>query len=149
MIPNYIREMRLSDRDELYAIVTASLDEEYLPDVFYAFSESWPEGQFVSCDFSGRPLGLICSARLADGGVRIMLFAVSPGCRGCGIGTKLLERTLMQARMEMRRYVTLEVRKENMRARAFYSRFGFRESDPLEGYYNDRGDGVRMMLFLS
>ncbi len=149
MIPYYIRRMEARDSEAMFAIARTALDEQFLPDVFLTLSQSWAEGQFVACDFSGHPIGFVCSARIDGGGVRIMLFAVAPGYQGLGIGTRLVEKTILQARLEMRRFITLEVRKENLRARRFYSRFGFSATDYLPAYYNDGGDAVRMDMFLS
>lgn len=140
----YIREMRMSDMNDLYDITLLSLDEAFLPDVFYGFYGTWPEGQFVSADLTGRPTGYICSSRLMDGGVRVMMFAVHPNHRGKGIGTALLNSLIERCRMSGYRYITLEVRKENRKARQFYQKNGFIETGTLDHYYRDGGDGVRM-----
>ena len=139
-----IREMRMSDMNDLYDITLLSLDEAYLPDVFYGFYGTWPEGQFVSTDFTGRPTGYICSSRLMDGGVRIMMFAVHPNHRGRGTGTALIDSLIRRCRMCGYRYITLEVRKENRKARGFYKKLGFVETGTLEHYYRDGGEGIRM-----
>ena len=144
-----IRSMRLDDMNDLYDITLMSLDESFLPDVFFGFYQQWPEGQFVSCDFAGKAIGYLCSVRLADGGVRIMMFAVHPTYRGQGKGRELLDALITRARMQRIRYITLEVREENLPARKFYKGKGFVEVSTLRGYYSDGGNGIRMDLFIS
>lgn len=144
-----IRPMRYEDMNDLYDITLMSLDEAFLPDVFFGFYQQWPEGQFVSSDFLGRAVGYLCAVRLLDGGARIMMFAVHPSLRGRGKGTELLDALIMRARMEGMRYITLEVREENLSARKFYKGKGFIEVSVLERYYSDGGSGIRMDLFLS
>lgn len=143
-----IRPMRLSDAEEMYKIAARSLSETYVPDMFFGFLEQWRSGQFVSCDFLGNVIGFICCTRLYDGGCRIMLFAMDPLWQGKGKGTELLEALRRQAIMERIRYITLEVRAENVRARSFYRKHGFMDLDTMYGYYNDGGDAVRMDLFI-
>ena len=78
-----------------------------------------------------------------------MLFAMDTSVQGRGKGSELLDALIMQARMDRIRYITLEVRAENSRARSFYKKHGFMELDTMPYYYNDGGDAVRMNLFLS
>lgn len=144
-----IRPLQFDDMNDLYDITLMSLDEAFLPDVFFGFYQQWPEGQFVSCDFRNKPLGYLCSVRLIDGGARIMMFAVHPYFRGQGKGTELLNALISRARMECLRYITLEVREENYASRKFYREKGFVEVDTLYRYYSDGGTGIRMDLFLS
>ena len=144
-----IRPMRQSDITEMHGIALRSLDENYLPEIFYEFYAMWSSGQIVSCDFLGKPIGFICCTKLMDGGCRIMLFAVDAQWRGRGKGSELLDAVKRVAVMERIRYITLEVRAENIKAQAFYRRHGFIELDRMRSYYNDGGDAVRMYLFLS
>ena len=144
-----IRPMRRDDLNDLYDITLMSLDEAFLPDVFFGFYQQWPEGQFVSCDFLNKAIGFLCSVRLMDGGARVMMFAMHPNYRGRGKGTELLNALMARARMEGIRYITLEVREENLSARKFYKGKGFIEVGTLERYYSDGGSAIRMDLFLS
>ena len=144
-----IRPMRRDDLNDLYDITLMSLDEAFLPDVFFGFYQQWPEGQFVSCDFLNKAIGFLCSVRLMDGGARVMMFAMHPNYRGRGKGTELLNALMTRARMEGIRYITLEVREENISARKFYKGKGFIEVGTLERYYSDGGSAIRMDLFLS
>ena len=144
-----IRPMRMTDCTDLYNIALRSLDEIFLPEVFYGFYNQWQNGQIISCDFLGKPIGFICCTRLYDGGCRVMLFAMDPTYQGKGKGRELLEALIRQARMERIRYITLEVRAENTRAKMFYKKHGFIELETMPCYYSNGGDAIRMDLFLS
>ena len=144
-----IRPMRTTDCTDMYNIALRSLDEIFLPEVFYGFYNQWQNGQIISCDFLGKPIGFICCTRLYDGGCRVMLFAMDPMHQGKGKGRELLEALIRQARMERIRYITLEVRAENARAKMFYKKHGFIELDTLPCYYSNGGDAIRMDLFLA
>ena len=144
-----IRSLRMDDMNDLYDITLMSLDESFLPDVFFGFYQQWPEGQFVSCDFLGRAIGYLCAVRLTDGGARVMMFAMHPDYRGKGKGSELLNALVTRARMEGMRYITLEVRQENLSARKFYKGRGFIEVGTYDRYYSDEGSAVRMDLFIS
>ena len=133
----------------MYDIALRSLDEIFLPEVFYGFFNQWQNGQIISCDFLGKPIGFICCTKLYDGGCRVMLFAMDPSSQGRGRGTELLNGLIRQARMERIRYITLEVRAENARARSFYRKHGFIELETLHCYYSNGGDAIRMDLFLA
>ena len=144
-----IRPMRPTDCEDMYNIALRSLKEIFLPEVFYGFFNQWQNGQIISCDFLGKPIGFICCTRLYDGGCRIMLFAMDPPFQGRGRGAELLESLIRQARMERVRYITLEVRADNPRARTFYKKHGFIELETMPYYYNDGVDAIRMDLFLA
>lgn len=144
-----IRSMRLNDMNDLYDITLMSLDQAFLPDVFFGFYQMWPEGQFVSSDFIGKAIGYLCSVKTESGGARIMMFAVHPQYRGRGLGTELMDALILRARMEGLRYITLEVREENISSRKFYKGRGFIELEVLNRYYSDGGNGIRMDLILN
>lgn len=120
------------------------MDEYFEPSIFDYFYSQWPTGQFVACDYVGKPVGFICATRLRDNRARIMLFAVQPEYRNKGIGKQLLDSFRMRAMMEGMSAITLEVRTTNVPARKFYRKNGFTETMLLKNYYRDGGEGVRM-----
>lgn len=74
----------------------------------------------------------------------IELLAVQRGWRRHGIGRELLDWQVASARTAGIRYLTLEVRKSNTKAQAFYRDCGFEARDIVTGYYNNREDALRM-----
>ena len=73
---------------------------------------------------------------------RIYSVAVSPRHRGHGIATQLL-RTLIRRRKKDTDTISLEVREDNLPARRFYEKHGFRPVQILPQYYADGATGIR------
>jgi ribosomal-protein-alanine N-acetyltransferase len=86
--------------------------------------------------------GLFALAPDAD----LQTIAVSPGAHGLGIGTRLLESLLDQARAAGCRQMMLEVRSDNAAAIAMYSRFGFEQISVRRDYYAPSVDALIMRL---
>jgi len=141
-----IKDYDPRDRERLYAIMCASLDESYEVEMLYYFHVQWPDGQLVACDFTGMPIGLISTLKENTDHARIMMFAVDEGYRSIGVGSGLLIRLKRVAMMQGIRRISLEVRPSNTRAINLYKHHGFITSEMLRSYYNDGGDAVRMVL---
>jgi [ribosomal protein S18]-alanine N-acetyltransferase len=76
---------------------------------------------------------------------RLYSLAVDPQQRGRGIGG-LLVRQLAEQLSSAITVLSLEVRSDNLAARALYERLGFTLYENLPGYYLDGGDGVRLRV---
>ena len=76
---------------------------------------------------------------------RLYSLAVDPQQRGRGIGG-LLIRQLAEHLSPAITVLSLEVRSDNLAARALYERLGFTLYENLPGYYLDGGDGVRLRV---
>ena len=74
----------------------------------------------------------------------LLLFAVRPDGRRRGLGSQLLEWLEATAIVAGVERIQLEARIDNVPARAFYRRHGYRETGVLAGYYNGREDAVAM-----
>ena len=61
-----------------------------------------------------------------------------------GIGMRLLNEFLEQARAEGGRAVFLEVRESNASARALYRKAGFKETGGRTGYYSDPAEDAKL-----
>lgn len=79
---------------------------------------------------------------------RIYTIAVDPAARGLGLATRLLEAAEEQARCSGLAAMSLEVAVENGAARALYAKLGYAEIEPLPEYYEDGGDGLRLLKAL-
>ena len=78
----------------------------------------------------------------------IVSLAVAPAARRAGTASALMRRTLAGLRSGRVRRAFLMVRESNAAARAFYQRFGFRRARRVRHYYENREDGIRMILDL-
>lgn len=140
-----IRQAGEWDTEKVFSIMNGNLDDYFSPDVINFFRMQWPTGQFIAEDFHGNPVGAICGSRLDGGRASISLFAVSGNHRGKGIGTQLLEAFRRRCLMEGMSTIQLEVRVTNTNAIRFYEKNGFVKTEYLQSFYNDGGDGYRMV----
>lgn len=74
----------------------------------------------------------------------INLLAVQKSSRRRGIGRNLLDWQVASARTAGIRYLTLEVRKSNSAALAFYRDCGFELRETVTRYYNNQEDALRL-----
>jgi [ribosomal protein S18]-alanine N-acetyltransferase len=88
---------------------------------------------------------LTCPCR---GGAELVSIAVDPAARGQGAASALMESTLRRLRDAGITRLMLTVRVTNLRALRFYKRYGFRKTSLVRGYYEDGGDGWRMVKLL-
>lgn len=83
----------------------------------------------------GSSLVAFLAARVVADELEILNLAVEPFHRGRGIGALLLRLTLTEAGRCGARNAWLEVRDSNLRARAFYRNFGFKETYRRRRFY--------------
>jgi len=77
--------------------------------------------------------------------LHVLNLAVARRVRRRGVGAALMAAALHLARREGLATVTLEVRRSNAGAQAFYREFGFREIGVRAGYYPDTGEDALVM----
>ena len=82
--------------------------------------------------------------KYGDEEAHLMLLAIDPGHRRCGIGRELVDWLERSAQVAGVGRITLEARASNEAARAFYRRLGYAQSQVLPGYYGGRETSVRM-----
>ena len=81
--------------------------------------------------------------------LQVMNIATEPAARRRGYGRALLGDLIQTGQSRGVRWVTLEVRRSNVAARALYGAFGFEEQGIRQRYYSDNGeDAVVMHLAL-
>ncbi|HEY3497223.1 MAG TPA: ribosomal protein S18-alanine N-acetyltransferase [Polyangiaceae bacterium] len=94
------------------------------------------------------PTGFVLTWQAADE-THLLDLVVAPEARRNGVGRRLLEKVVAEARALSSRVVLLEVRAGNTAARALYHSAGFVESGVRRGYYSDKEeDAVLMCLEL-
>ena len=112
-----------------------------------AFTDPWSASEFqqlarsarsifiVAADSGGGSLGgyVIVAAVLDE--AEVLNLAVSPSCRGLGVGGMLLDAALSEAAAAGATSVFLEVRESNVAARALYASRGFTEISRRSRYY--------------
>lgn len=76
--------------------------------------------------------------------VRIYSLAVMPAFRGGGLGRRLVDHAISEAKRRGALYVSLEAEREDRRLVRWYARFGFETVRILPDYYAVGQDAVRM-----
>ena len=145
--------MTANDVDDVFAVLNLNLGEYFAPEVIQFFLAQWPDGQFVAESLTGQVVGALCGSKLAGNRASVSLLAVNSSMRGKGAGTSLmasLRRACMMngigtCMMNGIGTIQLEVRTTNEDAIRFYKRLGFSVSEFLPSFYNDGGDGYRMV----
>ncbi|MBI4743264.1 MAG: ribosomal protein S18-alanine N-acetyltransferase [Actinobacteria bacterium] len=112
------------------------------------FSQPWTIGMFVS-ELRRKDLGIYFVAKtgkkvIGYGGLitigdegHIMNLAVDNKFQNQGVGSLLLLNLINAAVKKGAKRLTLEVRKSNSKAQAFYRKFGFSETGIRKEYYHD------------
>ena len=142
--PIYIREMYSEDILDVISIERLS------------FSTPWSEASFQSeiynrcsilkvAELNGIIAGYICARHIADE-CHLLNMAVRPGYRRHGIATILLKDAIEDLRESGCRFLFLEVRESNYRARRLYEKFGFKTIGLRKNYYVYPDDNAVIMM---
>lgn len=80
--------------------------------------------------------------KYGDDDAHLFLLAVDPGRRRRGLGSKMLSWLEHSAETAGLGCIRVEARGENLTARSFYDRLGYRETGLIKGYYQGAEDAV-------
>ncbi len=143
---------RLADLEALYALERQSFPAH---DAFsrsqFRYLLSNPRASFHLVRRDGRIVGsaILLRRRTRTGlAGRLYSLAVSPDCRGQGLGRVLMDDVLAACRREGIGRLALEVRADNAPAIALYRKYGFCTAHRLPDYYGARQDGLKMVAEL-
>ncbi|MDF1506324.1 ribosomal protein S18-alanine N-acetyltransferase [Roseisolibacter sp. H3M3-2] len=120
------------DVEAVAAIERASFGDPWSRDSFASLVHN-PDAFFAVAD-DGAPLGYVVAWFVLDEG-EVANVAVAAAARGRGIGARLLDAALDEARRRGAAQVFLEVRESNAVARRLYESRGFEELGRRRRYY--------------
>lgn len=98
-------------------------------------AEAYLQHEFYVAEHHGAVEGFLVARQTSPDEREILNVAVSPDCRGLGLGSALLRQLLGSYRVPGD--VFLEVRESNEAARRLYERLGFKEVGRRKAYYDD------------
>jgi ribosomal protein S18 acetylase RimI-like enzyme len=75
---------------------------------------------------------------------RIYSVVVAPPARGRHFGERLVSAAESQSAKQGLQAISLEVRADNVAARALYAKLGYQEIKTMKAYYEDGSDGLRL-----
>lgn len=113
-----------------------------------AIAAAWRPGTDQDAPAPGDLLGFVDVALTRDM-ADLQTLAVAEPAQGTGLGRKLLDTGMSQAREHGCQRMLLEVRAGNARAIALYAASGFTQIDRRSGYYSDGADAVIMQAELA
>jgi ribosomal-protein-alanine acetyltransferase len=121
-----------------------------------SFADPWTPGALLGelradalrlplvAELDGRVVGYLMAWRVADQ-LHILNIAADRAVRRAGVGTAMLREAARRALADGLAEATLEVRRSNTGAQAFYHRHGFIQVGVREGYYADNGEDAIIM----
>jgi ribosomal-protein-alanine N-acetyltransferase len=147
--PWALAPMRVADLPEILAIERASFPRPwsgalFLQEMRVGFSRvvvARPVGRAAPV------LGYVCRWLVA-GEIHVLNLATHPAHRRRGVGRRLLDEVLREARRRGVAAVTLEVRRSNAGARRLYETLRFAEVGVRRDYYGGGEDALIMELAL-
>jgi ribosomal-protein-alanine N-acetyltransferase len=128
------------------------LEVELFPDpwsveTFWSELAHVPETRYYVVATDGTMVAGYAGLAVAGGTADVQTVAVAAGLQGRGLGRRLLEDLLAEARRRDAVEVLLEVRSENEAAQRLYATAGFERIGVRRGYYQPGGtDAVVMRL---
>ncbi len=142
-----IRQFQPSDFEEIVSIETA-LFQKSDPLNYISLYEISREG-FLVAEVEKKTVGFAVGYPVDDNECRIFFIAVRADYQDQGIGTHLIYSLLNRFHRNLIRYVSLEVRADNHRARRLYRNLGFISCWTEKNYYPDGEDAIFMKMILS
>lgn len=138
-----IREFVPGDVLAVSGVVQRSLGEHYEPSLYMTLHNLWPRG-FLVLESDGAVVGFVAAVISAPKAARILMLAVDPRHRSMSGGSRLMEAFCSNCIADGLDTVTLEVRKSNSKAKAFYERLGFGVTGEIERFYTNGEDAYKM-----
>jgi len=127
------RDAALSIWREFVASPSVSLDYQGNEAEFAALPGKYapPQGRLLLADADSSIMGCIALRKVDDAICEMKKLYVRPAARGFGLGVRLIERLIAEARTAGYAEMRLDVLPEFVRARQIYAEFGFTPSDPV------------------
>jgi ribosomal-protein-alanine N-acetyltransferase len=143
----FIRRVKIGDFDPIMEIEHASFGRDaYDRNLFADFARNCG-GLFLVVLRGNTVIGYAIAA-VRRGRAELISIAVRPKERGRGAAVVLMDSILRRVRRRGATRFALMVKVTNLRAQAFYEKYGFRKSRRVRAYYEDGADGFLFVKVL-
>jgi len=139
-----IRKFKPTDMFSVIKLASETLTEQYNPSLFNFFYESYPKG-FIVAEKAHKIIGFIIGVKTTAYSSRILMLSVSETNRRQKIGSSLLIEFLKIMLNEKVKYIELEVRTDNKKAKNFYLKHGFIIKGKIKEFYQDGKSAYTMI----
>lgn len=140
-----IREATNNDVPSLVALAKAPFAADWRADIFQQSLQSNGICFLIESALEQQALGFVTADDMFDA-VEITNIAVHSSKQGQGLGRQLLQAVKQYAKQQDIGKIWLEVREDNVGARRFYERQGFKEVGRRENYYRDQQGAIAAIL---
>ncbi len=137
------REMKPEDADAVVLVEQASFSVPWSRKSFW--EEAANERTFYLLAIEGTQVIGYAGTWILDDEAQITNVAVLPEYRKKGVGSKIMEELIREAKNRGAVRMTLEVRPSNSQAIALYQKFGFKDYGRRPHYYLDNGEDAVIM----
>ncbi|MCP8617823.1 ribosomal protein S18-alanine N-acetyltransferase [Salirhabdus salicampi] len=139
-----IRHMRWEDIAEVIEIERLSFSSPWTKQAFEKEIANNMYASYYVMEFRGKIVGY-CGLWIVIDNAQITNIAILPNYRGKGLGEKLFQYVLVQARNQGVELLSLEVRVSNVRAQKMYRKFGLQPAGIRKNYYQDNNEDALVM----
>jgi len=138
-----IKRFQPNDMFSVIKLASETLPEQYNPNLFNYFYETFPQYFLVAKKFQ-KIVGFIAGVKINAENARILMLAVSEKQRRQGIGSYLLNNFLKEIFSREIKHVELEVTTKNKQAIRFYQKHGFNIEETVSKFYQNGEDAYIM-----
>lgn len=139
-----IEDMKIDDIDDVYDVERLSFITPWSKDAFITELTRNSCAIYKVIKYNGKVVGYAGMWCMIDEG-HITNIAVHPEFRGIGLGEKLVDALIDEAKKKGIHAMTLEVRVSNEPAINLYKKKGFVSVATRKGYYQDTGEDALIM----
>ena len=150
-------ERALEEKIKIFPMNTTDIDT-ITPNFETEFDKFWsidtlkndfanPNSTYFIAKIDGEIVGFAGFLKICDE-ANIMNIVTKANKRHLGIGTKLLQALIDEAKKQNLTSITLEVNDKNFQAINLYEKFGFERIGLRKKYYNNTDDAIIMSLYI-
>ena len=137
-----IRKFETNDMFSIIKLASDTLSEKYNPSLFNYFYETYPDG-FIIAEKNHKIIGFIVGLPI-DNNAKILMLSVSSKERRQNIASNLLNNFITEITKEDIKNIELEVREDNKKAIKFYKKHGFKVTNKIQNFYQNKEDALTM-----